>query len=119
MTEFSNPTGVTAWRELMRARQCGIVWRAKEIVKNVDPDMDRAECRNALRAAGAWLRTLPPRLALEQEDAVKVAAERCGYSPEAARRDFQEKFFRHVISVEHDPPIAEALEHRMETAVEL
>ena len=35
--------------------------------------------REALARAGAWLGSLPPRLALEQEDAVERVAERCGY----------------------------------------
>jgi hypothetical protein len=32
------------------------------------------------------LGTLPPRLALEQEDAIRLIAEQCGYSAEATTR---------------------------------
>jgi hypothetical protein len=40
----------------------------------------------------AWLATLPPRLALDQEDAIRFAAEQCGYSPEATRRAFAARY---------------------------
>jgi hypothetical protein len=43
---------------------------------------------------GGWLGTLPARLALEQEDAVKAAAERCGYSPDAAQRALRARYWR-------------------------
>jgi hypothetical protein len=41
-----------------------------------------------------WLGSLPPRLSVEQEDAVRVVAERCGYSPEAVKRAFRARFWR-------------------------
>ncbi|MGH2845537.1 MAG: hypothetical protein ACRDL0_05875, partial [Thermoleophilaceae bacterium] len=47
----------------------------------------------ALARAGAWLGTLPPRLSLEQEDAVTVVAERSGYSPEATQRAFRARYW--------------------------
>lgn len=94
--ELIRQQGVNAWRTLLNDRQCGIVWRANELVKHVEEESSLAERRMALHKAGAWLGTLPRRLALEQEDAVRVAAERCGYSTEAATRAFQHKFFRDV-----------------------
>ena len=50
--------------------------------------------REALSRAGEWLGTLPARLSLEQEDAVGVISERCGYSPPAVQRAFRARFWR-------------------------
>jgi DNA primase len=86
--------GIDAWRKLVDRRECGIVWRAKEMVGDVSPDASEPRRRDALRSVGAWLGSLPPRLALEQEDAVRAAAEQCGYSPEAATRTFRAVYFR-------------------------
>jgi hypothetical protein len=47
----------------------------------------------ALARAGAWLGTLPARLALEQEDAVRTVASRCGYSVEAVGRAFRARYW--------------------------
>ncbi|MGH3029635.1 MAG: toprim domain-containing protein, partial [Gaiellaceae bacterium] len=110
--------GIDAWRELIAQRECGIVWRAKEMVGAIAPDAPLAQRREALRRTGAWLGTLPPRLALEQEDAVRVAAEWCGYSTQAVQRAFRARFFRDVISIGEHPRARESLERRMESAVE-
>jgi DNA primase len=83
--------GIDAWRKLIDRRECGIVWRVKEIVKDVGPDTTPR--RNALHAAGKWLGTLPPRLALEVEDAIRAASERSGYDPVAVERAFHAKFW--------------------------
>ncbi len=111
--------GIGAWRKLVDHRECGVVWRAKEMVRDVGRDAPLAQRRQALHRVGAWLGTLPSRLALEQEDAVKVAAERCGYSSEAAQRVFQAKFFRNLMPVENDPSIGEARTRRVGSEVEL
>jgi hypothetical protein len=110
--------GIAGWRELIDQRDCGIVWRAKEMVRGVGRDTPLTQRRDALHRTGAWLGTLPPRLALEQEDAVKVAAERCGYSAEAARRVFQAKFFHNVCVGEPElgPP---ARDNELERGLEL
>lgn len=42
----------------------------------------------SLARAGRWLGGLPPRLALEQEDALHAVANQCGYSATAAERAF-------------------------------
>jgi hypothetical protein len=65
-----------------------------EMVRDVSPDAPEPQRRDVLRRVGAWLGSLPPRLALEQEDAVRAAAEQCGYSPEAATRTFRAVYFR-------------------------
>jgi hypothetical protein len=49
--------------------------------------------RAALARAGNWLGTLPPRLSLEQEDAVRRVADQCGYSRTAVERAFRERFW--------------------------
>jgi transcriptional regulator GlxA family with amidase domain len=36
---------------------------------------------------------LPPRLALEQEDALRAVAQRCGYSPPAVERAFRARYW--------------------------
>jgi DNA primase len=111
--------GIDAWRELMNRHECGIVWRVKQMVKEIDPHSHLGERREALRRAGAWLGTLPPRLALEQEDAVKVAAERCGYSAEAVQRAFRARFFRDLMPTREQSVSPEPLERRRENEVEL
>ena len=70
-------------------------WRAQELVAGVGPESELAERREALARAGAWLGTLPPRLALEQEDAITTISGRCGYSEEAVRRAFQARYWTH------------------------
>ena len=115
--ELVRKDGVSAWCELLNRRECGVVWRAKEMLGGVARDAAEPERRTVLRRVGAWLGTLPPRLALEQEDAVRVAAERCGYSPEATMRDFQERFFRDAITIQ-ESPARQYLDHRLESDVE-
>lgn len=84
--------GVAAWRELHAVRECGIAWRAHELAP-VTPDSPALERRAALARAGLWLGSLPPRLALEQEDAVREIAGKCGYSSEAVARFFRARFW--------------------------
>ena len=115
--ELVRERGANAWRTLLSSRQCGIVWRASEIVSQVEHGAGLRERRNALHTAGAWLGSLPPRLALEQEDAVSVVAERCGYSAEAARRAFQQKFFPDVSGSQRSG--SPAREKRVEHAIDL
>jgi DNA primase len=85
--------GIDAWRKLVANRECGIVWRTREMVKDVSPDAPPAKRRDALHQAGKWLGTLPPRLALEVEDAIRAASERTGYDPKAVERAFHAKFW--------------------------
>src|SRR6266566_3208458 len=59
--------GIDAWRELVASRECGIVWRVKEMVQHVGRDAPTSPRREALGQAGKWLGTLPARLALEVE----------------------------------------------------
>lgn len=115
--ELVRERGANAWRTLLSNRQCAIVWRASEIVSHVEHGTGLRERRSALHTAGAWLGSLPPRLALEQEDAVSVVAERCGYSAEAARRAFQQKFFPDVNGSQR--PGSPAREKRVEHAIDL
>jgi DNA primase len=91
--ELVRQRGPTAWRELLATRTCGIAWRAHEHAA-VTRDSPTPERRAALARAGRWLGTLPPRLALEQEDALRDVAERCGYSPAAVERSFRARFWR-------------------------
>ncbi len=90
--ELVRQSGVAAWQALLEARACGITWRARELAP-VTRESPISERRAALARAGRWLGTLPPRLALEQEDAVRTVADRCGYSPEAAERAFRERYW--------------------------
>src|SRR5207244_40973 len=80
--------GLDAWHGLIRTRTCAIAWRAHELAP-VHPDSPAPERRAALARAGAWLGSLPPRLALEQEDALRALAARCGYSTPAVERAFR------------------------------
>jgi DNA primase len=92
--ELVRERGAGVWRELLAHRTCGIEWRARELSAGVTPESPAAERRAALGRAGRWLGTLPPRLALEQEDALRAVAEKCGYSVVAVTRAFQIRFFR-------------------------
>jgi DNA primase len=92
--------GTDAWRGLLAASECGIGWRASQFVAQVDPDQPLARRREALSRAGRWLGTLPARLALEQEDAVRVVADRCGYTAEAVERAFRARYWSPVRATE-------------------
>jgi Toprim-like len=85
--------GVEAWHELLATRSCGITWRALAFARGVGLSSAAHERREALACAGAWLGSLPPRLALEQEDAVRAVAVRCGYSEAAVERAFRARFW--------------------------
>jgi hypothetical protein len=84
--EFLRAHGPKAWPELLEKRECGVTWRARDLLSGVEPDASKLARRDALRRAGAWLGTLPPSLALEQDDAVRDVASRCGYDVEAVTR---------------------------------
>jgi DNA primase len=86
--------GRTAWSAALGTRECGIAWRATELLNGVTVNSGQDARRRALERAGSWLGKLPPRLALEQEDAVRLVAERCGYSPSAAERAFRSRFWQ-------------------------
>jgi DNA primase len=97
---FIQSQGADAWRTLLTTRECGIGWRARQLVDHVEPDGPLAERREALSQAGEWLGSLPARLSLEQEDAVRVISERCGYSPPAVQRAFRARFWREEVGLE-------------------
>lgn len=90
---FVRKLGPGRWNELVQTRRCGIAWRAQELVAAVTRESSSPERRAALARAGRWLGTLPPRLALEQEDAIRLIAEQCGYSSESVSRSFQARFW--------------------------
>ena len=110
--ELVRVRGPAAWHELVKTRTCGIAWRAHELAA-VTRDAPIAERRAALARAGRWLGGLPPRLALEQEDALRAVADQCGYSAGAVERAFQARFFREV-SIERDRPTPARDDQRME-----
>ena len=99
--------GIAAWNALSAARSCGITWRALEFATDVAADAPPEVRREALARAGAWLGALPPRLAVEQEDAVRATAERCGYSCEAVERVFRARFWSRA---ERDTRVSPPLE---------
>lgn len=99
---FVQRQGTNAWLELLTTRECGIGWRARQLVTNVEPDGPLADRREALRGAGEWLGSLPARLSLEQEDAVGVISERCGYSADAVERAFRARYWRQAPQSELD-----------------
>ena len=110
--------GPDAWRALLEQRECGIVWRAKEMVSGIALDAAQPRRRAVLRPVGAWLRSLPPRLALEQEDAVHVVAERCGYSRAAAQRALEAWFPQVPVQApDHSPE--HGIDRRVGASVEL
>jgi hypothetical protein len=92
--EFLRTHGAGAWPGLLEKRKCGITWRARDLLGGVEPEGSKLARRDALRRAGAWLGTLPPSLALEQDDAVREVASRCGYDVEAVTRAFRARFWK-------------------------
>jgi len=92
--ELLGTAGASAWAALLATRTCGVVWRANELLTDVTLDSDQDVRRHALERAGAWLGTLPPRLAIEQEDALRLVSERCGYSVPAVQRAFRARFWQ-------------------------
>lgn len=92
--EFLLAAGAGAWEALVATRQCGVTWRANDLLDDVSVGSDQDARRHALERAGSWLGTLPPRLALEQEDALRLLSERCGYSTPAVERAFHARFWQ-------------------------
>jgi hypothetical protein len=97
--ELVREHGIEAWHQ--QSRECGVAWRATELLGDVVSSAPLVARRDALARAGRWLGSLPPRLALEQEDALRAVSERSGYSIEAVRRAFQARFFRSVSAGVH------------------
>jgi hypothetical protein len=91
--QFLRERGPDAWRELLEKRECGVTWRARDLLGGVEPEASKLARRNALHRAGMWLGSLPPSLALEQDDAVREVATRCGYDGEAVTRAFRARFW--------------------------
>lgn len=91
---FVRERGLDAFRALVDGADCAITWRARELVGDVTPESETQDRRAALARAGEWLGTLPARLAVEQEDAVRQVAHRCGYSSAAVERAFRVRFWR-------------------------
>jgi Toprim-like len=92
--ELVREHGIEAWHR--QSRTCGVAWRATDLLGDVASNASLVRRRDALARAGGWLGSLPPRLALEQEDALRAVSERSGYSVEAVRRAFQAQFFREI-----------------------
>ena len=90
---FVREHGPDAFRALVDRADCAIRWRAFELIGDVTPDSETRDRRAALARAGEWLGTLPARLAVEQEDAVRQVADRCGYSSTAVERAFRVRFW--------------------------
>jgi DNA primase len=91
--EYVRTHGVDRLRELVRDAECGVTWRTFDRMRHLEPDSPQRERRAALADVGKWLGTLPPRLALEAEDAIWAASERAGYDPKAVERAFHAKFW--------------------------
>jgi DNA primase len=90
---FVREHGIERLRALIEQADCAISWHALELTRGVTPQHDTPSPRAALARAGNWLGTLPPRLALEQEDAVRRVADQSGYSQTAVERAFRARFW--------------------------
>lgn len=90
---FLREHGPEAWLELLTKRECGVTWRARELLGGATLESEPVVRREALAHAGTWLGTLPARLSLEQEDAVRVVAALCGYSTDAVQRAFRARYW--------------------------
>jgi Toprim-like len=91
--EYVRAHGVDRFRELVRDAECAVTWRTVDRMRKLEPDSPERERRAALADVGKWLGALPPRLALEVDDAICAASERSGYDPKAVERAFHAKFW--------------------------
>ena len=91
---FVREHGVRRFRTLVDESDCAVTWRALDFVRGITPDSGSRDRRAALARGGEWLGTLPPRYALEQEDALRHVADQCGYSRAAVERAFRARFWR-------------------------
>ena len=107
---FVRHDGTDAWKKLIADATCGIAWRAHELLGDTTARSDAASRKAALARAGRWLGTLSERLSLEQEDAIRAAAERCGYSPEAVERAFRAHYWDAPTRARQSRPQALAVE---------
>lgn len=98
---FVRKHGIARFRAFVDQVDCAISWRARELIKGVTPQDDPQDRRAALARAGEWLGTLPPRFALEQEDAVRQLADQCGYSTTAVERAFRARFWHQLSRATH------------------
>ena len=90
---FVRERGLEPFLGLIERAECGVAWRALELTNGVSSRGDVPSRRAALARAGTWLGTLPARLSLEQEDAIRRVADRCGYSSVAVERAFRARFW--------------------------
>lgn len=90
---FVRGHGVARFGTLVAEAECAVGWRAREFVHGMTPESEPLRRRAGLARAGSWLGALPPRYALEQEDAIRQVAERCGYSKDAVERAFRARFW--------------------------
>lgn len=88
--------GPDAWRSLLKKRECAVNWRSAALLRDITPEAPVDRRRDALARVGTWLGTLPPRLAVEQEDAIQSAARQCGYSPAAVERAFRARYWQDI-----------------------
>jgi DNA primase len=91
--EYVRRHGADRLSALVRDAECGVTWRTLDRMRHLAPDSPQRERRAALADVGKWLGTLPPRLALEVEDAICAASERAGYDPNTVERAFQARFW--------------------------
>ena len=92
--EHLDAHGPDALLNLIREAEDAIAWRTRDLL---GPDHTRttdSSRRAALNRAGRWLATLPARLALEQEDAIKLAANATGYDPATVTRAFHARYWK-------------------------
>jgi DNA primase len=90
---FVRQHGLERFRELVDRAGCAVTWRALDLTAGVSPGDTVGTRRAALARVGQWLGSLPARLSLEQEDAIRRVADRCGYSRTAVERAFRARFW--------------------------
>jgi DNA primase len=93
--ELVQSHGIDDWHAAAAAPICGVAWRALDLtapIKRPDSELGR---RAALTRAGAWLGTLPPRLAIEQSAALDLVAESLAHDRDAVSRAFRARYWSH------------------------
>ena len=107
---FVGAHGIERFRALVDGAECAVSWRVDELTSGVSAHDETRVRRAALARAGKWLGTLAPRYALEQEDAIRRLADRCGYSRDAVERAFRARFWGRARADDREPRRGVAVE---------
>ncbi len=94
--------GVDGWNVALRAAEPGIPWRVRRILEADGASADPAERRAVVHRAGAWLGSLDPRDAIDQDAGIQTVASWAKLDIEATRRTFRSRYWSQAITAGPD-----------------